>query len=190
MTRTRSRRAIAIGALLVLAAILLSVLQPTEELQLSPYASTIEELDTPYAARTFTVTVSGAQLADRIQIDGRQARTPGVWLVVDAEFVRRLTGGSMTAVLDVGGTTYGESARMDTDGLGALPSQPGLAMAGSIAFELPESALTAPGADAAVVRFATTAEPQLDSALDLVVDLTDLDRVADLSILPAGRVSG
>lgn len=190
MTRASSRRAFAIGTALVLVAILLSVLQPTEEQQVSPYTSTIQELDTPYDARTFTVAVSSVQLADRIQIDGRRAQTSGVWLVVEAEFARRLTSGTMTALLRIGRTTYADSARMESDGLGSTPSQPGLPMAGSVAFELPEAALTAAGADAAVVRFGATADPQLDSALDLVIDLGALDRVADLSILPAGRVSG
>lgn len=189
MTRARSARAVVIGAGLVVVAILLSVAQPTEELQLSPYASTISDFDTPYDARTFTVAVSSVRLADRLQIDGRQARTPGVWLVIDGEFARRLDSGGMSAQLTIGRVSYAMSERMDIDGLGTVPSQPGLVMAGSVVFELPEEALTAAGAGAAVVRFAASTDPQLDSALDLRLDLGDVDRVAEVSILPAGRVA-
>lgn len=181
--------AVLIGIGFVGLAILLSVLQPTEELQLAPYAQTVDALGERYDSRDFALTVTAVEVVERLQADGAALDTDGIWLVIDAEMVRLLDDGSVKASLDIGGVDYATSVRVGYAGLDTAIEQPGLPVAGSFVFELPLAALDAPGADRAVIRFSTASDPVLDGVLDLPVDLGALDRVDSRSVLVAGRVA-
>jgi hypothetical protein len=171
-------------------ALALSLLVPSEELQQSPYVRTVPAVDTRVDSREFSLTVTDIRLADRLQTPEWTGTTPGVWLVVDIVFERRIDRGSITGSFRIGEVDYLPSTRPDYASIdGGASGQPGIPWAGSMLFELPLSALEDPYASASVLRFATQSNPRLDGALDYTFDLTGIDRETSISILEPGRVS-
>lgn len=178
-----------IGAAFVAAAIGLSLLAPSEATMNAPFVGAIRALDSPTTTRTFTVTVTGARLADRVQTPEWTGTTDGVWLVVDITFDRRIQVGSIKASLRIGDTRFALSERTDeTIDQSAFP-QPGLPWGGSVLVELPRSVLDDPDARAVVMRFASQDLPLLDGALDYTFDLTALDHETSITIQQPGRVA-
>lgn len=186
----RSSVSVVLTAAFVSAALALSLLVPAEEFQQGPFVQTVSVPNVKVDSREFSVTVTKATLADRVQTPDWTGTTEGVWLVVDIVFERRIDPGPITGTFHIGDIDYDLSTRPDTvsiDG-GAARSQPGIPWAGSMLVELPLSALELPGADAAVLRFATQSDTRLEGVVDYRVDLTKLDRVASVTISEPGRV--
>lgn len=184
----RVRTAVALTAGFVVAALGLSVLVPSEEFQQGPYVQVVPALDTRVDSREFSVTVTGAQLADRVQTPEWTGVTPGVWLVVDIVFERTIDRGPIIGSFRIGETEYLISTRPDMASIDSASSQPGIPWAGSMLVELPLSALDDPDASHAVMRFTTQDTPRLDGVVDFPVDLTDLDRESSLTIFEPERV--
>jgi hypothetical protein len=186
MTRTRTR--ILLTAAFVAAALGLSVLVPSEEFQQGPYVQSLRALDTQAVSREFAVTVTDARLADRVQAPDWTGTTDGVWLVVDIEFERTLTRGSITGSFRIGETEYLASERPDLAAIDSASSLPGLAWAGSLLVELPLSALDDPAASAAVLRFSTQDDPRLDGVVDVTLDLGTLDHESSITVFDPAQV--
>lgn len=184
----RARSAVALTAGFVAAALGLSVLVPSEEFQQGPFVQVIPALDTRVESREFSVTVTGARLADRVQTPEWTGVTPGVWLVVDIVFERNLDRGPIIGSFRVGETEYLISTRPELASIDSASSQPGIPWAGSMLVELPASALDDPDAMHAVMRFMTQDTPRLDGVVDFAIDLTDLDRERSLTIYEPERV--
>lgn len=183
-------RAIAAGGVLLAAALGISTLVPSEELMQSSYVTRVRELGVPVDLRAFSVTVTGARLADRVQTPEWTGTTEGVWLVVDLEFERRVDRGGITGGLRIGPNRYLLSERpgldaIDDGGFG----MPGLPWAGSMLVELPESALELPGARDAVLRIGTDSDAFLDDVAELHLDLTSLPRERSITVQPPARVA-
>jgi hypothetical protein len=181
-------RKVALTAAFAAIAVALSTLVPTEEFQLRPYVVQAPALGTRVDARTFSVTVLDARLADRVQTPEWTGDTTGVWLVVDIEFERTLDRGSLTGSFRIGDTDYLLSARPDLASIdGGASSMPGLPWTGSMLVELPLSALDDSAAGAAVIRFATSTDPRLDAVVDYTIDLGSIDREASLTLFEPER---
>jgi hypothetical protein len=145
--------------------------------------------DQRVVSREFTVTVTGARLADRVQSPEWTGTTTGVWLVVDIVFERNLRRGPIGGSFRIGDTDYLLSERPDMASInGGASSLPGLAWAGSMLVELPLSALEDPAATGAVLRFATQDDPRLDGVVDYPIDLTTLDREESVTLFDPERV--
>ena len=182
--------AILAGAALVVGALGLSMLAPTEEQMQSPYVTRVDGLGERVDLRTFSITFSGARLADRVHTDEWSGATDGVWLIVDLTYQRALTAGGIRGSLRIGDTRYATSARPDRAAvdIGGTGS-PGLPVAGSMLIELPRSALDAPGARDAVLRIGTDRDAFLDDVAELHLDLGSLEHVMSAAILEPGRVA-
>lgn len=144
-----------------------------------PVAATIGE---SAVGRTFAVTVDAVRMADAVT-GPRGWHASGNWLVVDLEAEARETEtASILELMDLraGGVTYSASERPDS--LVDTPLSVGMARAGSIAFELPETVT----AGEAVLRFGRTAEDRLDSIVELRLDLAALERVPTAELRETG----
>lgn len=181
--------AILVGTAFVAAALVVSVFAPTDVQQQEPFASVIPALDTAVQTQKFSATLRDVRLTDRVQTLDWVGVTEGVWLVVDIEFARRLDSGGIDGSLRIGERDYIASARPDTASIndGAI-GDPGLPWAGSILFELPESALSAPGADVATLQL-STGEVRLAGVLEYTFDLGEIDRADSITILEPERVA-
>lgn len=190
LRRTRPATVLA-GAALAATAIAIAVFVPTEEQQLGSFVRTIPALDATVQSREFTVSVTNIQLADRLQTEewiGMAGNGQSVWVVVDIVFASRIDRSGITGLLRIGDREFWPSTRPGFAVVDeAAASEPGLPWAGSMVFEIPESALAAPG-DSAVVQFAT-GDTRLDGVLEYSFDLGDLDRVKNVMILEPGRVA-
>jgi hypothetical protein len=184
----KTRTSILIAAAFVAAALGLSLLAPTEDAQLAPFVQTIPASGARVDSREFSVSVTDVRLADRVQTPEWTGTTPGVWLVVDIEFVRRLARGPITGTFRIGDTDYSISARAHDITIDSASSLPGISWAGSMLIELPASALEDPAANAAVVRFATQFTPDLDGVVDYTIDLTSLERVDSITLYEPTQV--
>jgi hypothetical protein len=89
--------------------------------------------------------------------------------------------------MTIGGLRYSSSDRPDEAVLGTS-LDPGLPQSGSFVFELPESALEGPEARHVVVRFATTFQVRLDSAIEMTLDLTSLRHEDSATLQEPGLV--
>lgn len=181
--------AILVGAVMVAAALALSLLVPTEEQLQSPYVTRIPAVGDRVELRTFTAQVTDVRLAERVQTDEWTGTTDGVWLVVDLEFSRTLTRGGIRGTLRIGDVRYRTSERPDYASIDAATALPGLPVAGTLVIELPVDAVRAPGADDAVLRLGTDADAFLDDVAELHIDLTELETVRSVTILEPGRVA-
>ena len=131
--------------------------------------------------RAFQITVTDARIGDRAVAGGWHA--DGTWLVIDLEASAR--GDETGAVLDhaafvVDGVTYRASERPDSFFRSALSV--GIERTGSIAFELPENVSRRAG----VLQLALDDETRLDSLVEVPLDLSALDRAAEVELLPDG----
>lgn len=186
----RRHTAVLLTAGFVAAALGLSVLVPSEDFQQGPYVEVIPALDAKVDSREFSITVMGARLADRVQTPEWTGMTPGVWLIVDIVFERRIDRGPITGSFRIGDTDYLLSERAELASIdGAASSQPGIPWAGSMLIELPTEALAKPDADRSVLRFATRSDPRLDGVLDYEIDLTALDHEKSVTIFEPERVA-
>lgn len=185
--RLRSAAAWGVGiALLALASLLLRLV-PTDAQSEQPFTVTAA-VGEAAAARTFTVTVTGAELVD--VLSAGEWRQPGNWLVIDltvegvgsdassylgrAAFVHEAGVGD-----DAQRREYRASERFPS--LVTDPLVTGVPRTGSIAFELPADA-TGEGA----VELAQHGDTRLDSLVSVAVDLDALERVPERAVRETG----
>lgn len=171
---------------LVAAAFVIRLTQPSDEQRQAPFV-TAAVFGQSVEGRDLVLTAHDAYRADRVTTSSWTGLTEGVWLVVDATIGSKLGIATPYATLTVGGIQYTSSDRPDDAALGAS-IDPGLPETGSFVFELPLSAIEGPDATHAVVRFATAFQVRLDSAIDLTLDLTSLERRSSAAIQDPGMV--
>ena len=171
----------------VAAALGLSLLVPTDQVQQAPYVRTIPGFDARTETREFVATVSRARLADRVQTPEWTGTTDGVWLVVDITFESRIDKASLAGSLRVGQTDFRTTSRTD-ETIDQPFAAPGIPWSGSMLFELPASVLDDPDASSAVLQLATQTDPRLDGVLELTFDLASLQRERSIPLTEPGRV--
>lgn len=136
-------------------------------------------------SRLADVTVLDVRLTHRLDVtyDEVDGTTDGVWVVVDAVVTPNLERLSLgDSILRIGGTTYGVSDILGIDDLRNQPYGAGITLQGPLVFELPASALEAPGARSATILITPSADSRLDSVPVVVVDLTALEIAPSIDI--------
>ncbi|GAA2834318.1 hypothetical protein FB468_2459 [Leucobacter komagatae] len=191
--RRRSRAVAAWGGgllLLVLASLLLRAV-PSDADSERPFVVTAA-VGEAATARTFTVTVTDAGLADTLRAGDWEQ--PGNWLVVDlsvegagsdatsylgrAAFVLG-TGAGVGPGAESGRREYRASERFLSLVNGPLVT--GVPQTGSIAFELPAGA-----AGQGAIEFAQHGDTRLDSLVSVALDLDELQRVPEREVRETG----
>ena len=122
--------------------------------------------------RSLTVEVKEVRIARELDLpyDSSGIRTGGVWVIVDAVITPSLGTVSTTyAGLVIGDVTYRVES-LPYPSLERIPYGAGVPVRGSLAFEVPESALN--GADRAEVWVNTKNNLQLDSVAVVIIDLS------------------
>ena len=173
-----------ITAALLAAAFTVRATQPTDEEQVKPFVTTAV-LGQQVEGRDLVFTAADAYLADRVTTASWVGDSEGVWLVIDATIGSKLGIATPYATMTLGDLRYTSSDRPDDAVLGGS-LDPGLPQSGSFVFELPLSALEGPDATRAVVRFATAFQVRLDSAIDMTLDLTQLEHQSSAALQPPG----
>ena len=129
-------------------------------------------------ARELIVQATEIRLADRLEVgytDAGRTTTDGVWVVLDATITPRLEMTSIAnATITIDGIHYQVSDILPRS-VTFLSYGAGIPQHGSLVFELPKSALSAPGAASAEIYFNYRIEPMLDTIPVVVVDLTALE---------------
>ena len=121
------------------------------------------------SARTFDVTVLGARGAARIERAGRVRDTGGVFVVVRVRAVagRKPTTIDHAAVRDGRGRTYLATPRITQPlAAGGHVLQPGIAVEGEIAFEVPRDA-----ASSLTVLLADSSDTRMDAVVEVAVPI-------------------
>ncbi len=141
------RQRVGAGALIIAALAIgsaMQVYQPSITNEQGPYVRTAA-VGHVIDVRTFDATVLGVRGAAVITQRGVKHDTSGVWIIVKVKLVARgePTGIGYAAVRDGKGNTYRASERIDQPlATAAHTLQPGIPVAGEIAFEVPVSATT------------------------------------------------
>lgn len=184
-----SKRVTSVLALLGLIAIafVLKLTEPSDDDLQGPfvtYAQFGEQVD----GRDLTWKADTAYLADRLTSAEWVGETDGVWLVIEGTIGSKLELTTPFASIRIGDKRYAASDRPGDAVLGTSVS-PGLPQAGAFVFELPKSVLDSPDGRLAVARFATGWDIRLDSATDMVLDLTQLDHKPTAALPSPGMVT-
>lgn len=114
--------------------------------------------------------------------------TPGVWVVVTVDAETLLEPTSVAASLWLGERRYDASDRAGTSTLDGLPLSPGLPSRGQLAFEVPADAL-AEHADTARLWLGDRTAPELDSVVEVPLDLSGLEPEPELVIATVERTT-
>ena len=128
-------------------------------------------------------TVHEVFLADEVELDDWRGTTNGIWLVADATIVATLDREGVDVELYIDGVEYPSSSRSDST-VDSSVVDPGFPITGPILIEMPADAVDRPGAHAAVLRISTGSDPRLDSVIELVIDLTQLDKRGSVELDP------
>ncbi|MFC9984173.1 hypothetical protein ACFU0W_13745 [Microbacterium keratanolyticum] len=130
--------------------------------------------------RNIVATVTDVRAARGASTPTWQA--PGTWLVVDldAAAVVSSAAGLRGVTLQIGDLTFRASERMESFFGQRLVA--GVPRSGSVAFELPEGALTG----TAVLSLSTGSDTRGDSVIQVPIDLDALPVAADAELLPNG----
>jgi len=171
----------ALSVVLVAAAWGLTQVQKHED---APYESFVSSTTVGERAETRNLSVTVTEVhAARSVSDGQRWRAEGTWLVVDFDAAALDDQfGALLATTDLrlGDRTYSATERGDTAKSMVLVT--GVPRHGSIAFELPEGALTGP----ATLVFATEYDTSADGVIEVPVDLDDVPMQNEVELDPVG----
>lgn len=167
-----------VGVALLTGAWIIVQLTPDDDVAEAPFVVS-SEIGRPADARTFTVTVTDAHVADRVVSGGWHAE--GTWLVVDVEAFARHSDvnvrlGGVEFVAD--GLTFRASERPENSFRSGLAVD--IPRAGSFSFELPASV----GESQGVLRISQDSETRLDSVVEIPIDLSVLVRTPEVELAP------
>ena len=171
---------------LVGAAFLVRLTEPSDEQSQEPFVSGAV-FGQQVEGRDLTFVAEDAYLADRLTSSEWIGETEGVWVVVDATIGAKLGTTLPYVTLRVGDLTYVISSRAGDAALGGS-LEAGLPQHGSFVFELPREVVASAEATHAVARFSNGYRVRLDSAIDLVLDLTALRHEKSVALQDPGLV--
>ena len=127
--------------------------------------------------RKLDVEVTDVRLAEQLNLvyDETRLDTDGVWVVVDLTVTSNIATIQLAYTeLHLNGIAY-RTRTLPNPGMDFISYGPGVPVSGSLAFELPASALEAGNLDDARVYFQASISVQLDDVPEVIVDLTGLD---------------
>lgn len=172
---------------LVAVAVALHLTTPDTEESLAPFVVRAEPGQWA-EGRSVAARVDGVQVAARVTDGDWTGTTGGVWVVVSMSAETRLDPTTVAASLRLGERRYDASARGGTSTLDGLPLSPGLPSRGDVVFEVPAAALEAHGGSARL-RVGERFDPELDSAVEVPVDLTAVATVPEVVLGPVERTT-
>lgn len=147
---------------------------------------TVAELGEPTITRNLEVTITDVRVARQVT-DAFGWTAEGTWLVVDVEAATVITqdGGSLgLAELTIADRTFSATERGTTFSRQRLVT--GVARAGSLAFELPEDALTGQATLRLGLPSGAPLEVLLDDVVELSVELDELPVEAEVLLIENG----
>lgn len=160
-------------------------LTPPDDADQAPFVTTAE-IGELAVARNLAVTVTDVHAARRVTDAGGWS-ADGTWLVVDLEAAAQVSQEAANlaiAELSIGGRTFTATDRGTTFVMHPLVT--GVPRSGSLAFELPDDALTGN----ALLRIAVTSGAlggvPLDGMIELPIDLDELPVEAEVELLENG----
>jgi len=185
MISIRKSRAggILVGVALLAAAYGVTATIPSSELVEAPFG-TRGAIGDRIVSQHLIATVHDAFLADEVELDSWQGTTNGVWFVVDATLEATVEREGVDVELYLDGVQYTSSSRPGSSTVDASVVDPGFPLTGPVLIELPADVVEQPGAHAAVLRISTGSDPRLDSVIELVIDLTQLDTRGSVELDP------
>lgn len=184
--RLRVPATVLLALTLVAAAFLVRLTQPDAEDRQAPFV-TPAVFGQTVEGRDLTFTAQDAYLADRLTTASWTGKTEGAWLVIEATIGSKLGVATPYATATIGDLRYAASDRPDNAALGGSLDA-GLPQSGAFVFELPRSVIESADARHVRVRFANAFEVRLDSAIDLVLDLTTLQHRDSVALQEPGVV--
>ena len=161
------------GVALLAAAYAVTATIPTSQAVEAPFASR-GVIGDEIVSQHLIGTVNGAALANEVELDLWRGTTNGIWFVADTTLSAMTEPELIQVDLFLDGVRYPSSSRGD----GVLDESSvdaGFASTGPILVELPADVLERPGAREAVLRISTGFDARLDSVIEVVIDLTQLD---------------
>jgi len=168
------------------AAFLLHFTEPTDEQLQGPFV-TYARFGQQVEGRDLTWIAEDAYLADRLTSAEWVGETDGIWLVIEGTISSKLGITSPDVSVLIGERRYSASDRPGDAALGGSLDA-GLPQAGAFAFELPRSVLDGVDGKRVTARFATGFRVRLDSAIDMVLDVTELDHRTSAALPQPGVV--
>lgn len=127
-------------------------------------------------SRMLDVEVTSARLAEQLNLvyDEQRLDTDGVWVIIDLIVTSNVANTPLGYTeLRVDGIAY-RTHDLPYPTMTFTSFGPGVPVGGSLAFELPMSALEGAGLDAARLYLQTEVDEQLDDVPEVIVDLSDL----------------
>lgn len=140
-------------------------------------------IDTRTEGRNIAVTIRDVRATKALSSpDGWRAEATWIVIDLDAEAVVSQYGASLsTATLTIGDRTYRATERPDTEvTMLSAPLVPGIPKTGSLAFQVPDDALTG----TATLELAPTSFPVYDSIIAFTFDLDGLLVRREIEITP------
>jgi len=171
------------GVALLAAAYGVTATIPSSELVKAPFGVR-GAIGDRIVSQPMIVTVNEVFLADEVELDLWRGTTNGVWFVADATIAATVEREGVDVELYLDGVEYPSSSRADSSTVDGSVVDPGFPMTGPILIELPADVVDRPGARSAVLRISTGSDPRLDSVIELVIDLTQLDTDGSVELEP------
>lgn len=171
-------------ALLAAAWAVVKVTLPDDAAQ-APFV-TAAELGEPATARNLAVTITDVHAARRVT-DAAGWTAEGTWLVVDLEassVVSQDAAHLTVANLIIGDRTFTATDRGTTFARQSLVT--GVPRAGSLAFDLPEDALSGEAVLQLAVPSGALGDVPLDGMIEMRIDLDDIPVEAEVELLENG----
>ena len=166
---------------LVGGALLLHLTEPSDEQIQGPFVS-YARFGEQVEGRNLTWIAEDAYLADRLTSADWIGDTDGVWLVIEGTIGSRLDVTSPDVSVLIGERRYIVSNRPGDAALGTSLAA-GLPQSGAFVFELPRAVLESAEGRRVTARFATGFRVRLDSAIDMLLDLSQLEH-RSTAVLP------
>jgi hypothetical protein len=194
----RLRVIAAVVALLAIAGLAVGTAPTTDDDVVAPFTVRGELGDT---IETRVLTVSALEVTRASSLDVRyfeglgsypeQLDTDANWIVVTVRLTATIAPVSLNnARLRIGETEFRASEFLPRPSLDDFLAGPGIAVLGTVAFEVPDAALADAAADRAELSFPTQFSTQLDEIATVELDLSGLDSVADYRVAKAVIVNG
>jgi hypothetical protein len=180
-----SLRALLGATVLLGAAVAVHATTPTAEDRIAPFVESVDVGEWG-EGRTFTSRVEDVVLAGQVTDGDWTGMTEGTWVVVTLTAEAHLAPGSITASLLLGDRQFDASARAGSSTLDGVKLSPGLAKRGELIFEVPRGSLRDHRA-VGRLRLSTVANPNLDSVVEVALDLAGLDTEELHELVPVER---
>jgi hypothetical protein len=177
----------AVGLALVIAAGVVIAVEPPEEIRQAPIEILVG-LGERGIGRNIDVTYLDVRLAKTVTADAYTpwiGTTEGTWVVIDLEAATVLEPSGVHSWLLIDGLLIEGSTRADQGGMEDNVVSPGMTVAGSILFEIPDDVL-----DATSARVVTSmsSDWRLDSSIAMTFDPSSLSPAATVSIVSPALV--